>query len=178
MHGYINPKHGWQHSCQIAYAPAVLLVYTSERLNKALAHHWQSFAGQPYFDRNGIFISAVLSAPLVLDMLIIMVSSFLSKTGRLLHLLCSNISSDTSLAMSTLSNCQVDLSSWHLANIGKCQLLWCLLAVSVNLQFMVFQVCYLLNLSSMLVQMKRQELRHKAKLQSNGAHRVESKKTS
>ena len=54
--------------------PAVLLVYTSERLNRVLGQHWQSFAGQPYFDKNGIFISAVLSAPLVLDMLVILVS--------------------------------------------------------------------------------------------------------
>ena len=53
--------------------PAVLLVYTSERLNRVLGQHWQSFAGQPYFDKNGIFISAVLSAPLVLDMLVILV---------------------------------------------------------------------------------------------------------
>lgn len=53
--------------------PAVALVYTSEHLNRALGQHWQSFSSQPYFDRNGIFISAVLSAPLVLDMLVILV---------------------------------------------------------------------------------------------------------
>ena len=52
---------------------AVLAVYSSERLNRALAQNWQTFAGQPYFDENGIFISAVLSAPLVLDMLVILV---------------------------------------------------------------------------------------------------------
>ena len=56
------------------YLAAVVLVYTSERLNKILGRHWQSFASQPYFDKNGIFISAVLSAPLVLDMLVILVS--------------------------------------------------------------------------------------------------------
>lgn len=53
---------------------AVLLVYSSERLNKILGQQWKTFAGQPYFDKNGIFISAVLSAPLVLDMLVILVS--------------------------------------------------------------------------------------------------------
>ena len=52
---------------------AVVLVYTSEHLNKILGQHWQAFARQPYFDKNGIFISAVLSAPLVLDMLVILV---------------------------------------------------------------------------------------------------------
>ena len=42
----------------------------------------------------------------------------------------------------------------------------------------LLQVCYLLNLSGMLVQMKRQELRRKAKLQANGVQAQESKKTS
>ena len=49
------------------------LVYFSERLNRALGRHWKSFAGQPYFDKHGIFISAILSAPLVADMVIILV---------------------------------------------------------------------------------------------------------
>lgn len=62
---------------------AVLLVYTSERVNKALGRHWQTFASQPYFDKNGIFISAVLSAPLVLDMLVILVCCPLSCFGYL-----------------------------------------------------------------------------------------------
>ena len=52
---------------------AVSLVYFSERLNKTLGRHWKSFAGQPYFDKHGIFISAILSAPLVADMIIILV---------------------------------------------------------------------------------------------------------
>ena len=51
----------------------MVLVYTSEHLNKTLGRHWQAFASQPYFDKNGIFMSAVLSAPLVLDMLVILV---------------------------------------------------------------------------------------------------------
>lgn len=49
----------------------------SETLNRKLGQHWQSFAGQPYFDKNGIFISAILSAPLVADMVIILVGSAL-----------------------------------------------------------------------------------------------------
>lgn len=90
---------------------AMLLVYTSERLNKTLGRHWQTFASQPYFDANGIFISAVLSAPLVLDMLVIL-------------------------------------------------------------------VCHLLNLCRMLVHMKRQELRHKARERARSEQQPESKKTS
>ncbi|DBA85328.1 TPA: hypothetical protein ACH3X2_006016 [Trebouxia sp. C0005] len=93
------------------FVVAMLLVYTSERLNRVLGQHWRSFAGQPYFDKNGIFISAVLSAPLVLDMLVIL-------------------------------------------------------------------VCYLLSLSRMLVAMKRQELRHKARQRANQQPAQETKKTS
>lgn len=45
----------------------------AEHLNAALAAHWQSFATQPYFDKQGIFISAVYSAPLLLIMFVILV---------------------------------------------------------------------------------------------------------
>lgn len=90
---------------------AMLTVYSSEQLNRLLSQNWQTFAGQPYFDKNGIFISAILSAPLVLDMLVIL-------------------------------------------------------------------ICYLLNLGTMLVQMKRQELRHKARQRAKVAQQPDSKKTS
>ena len=53
----------------------MLLVYSSERLNQVVGQHWKAFAGAPYFDKNGIFISALLSAPLMLDMLAILVRS-------------------------------------------------------------------------------------------------------
>lgn len=93
------------------FVVAMVLVYTSERLNKMLGGQWQTFAGQPYFDKNGIFISAVLSAPLVLDMLVIL-------------------------------------------------------------------ICYLLSLSRMLVQMKRQELKHKARQRAAESQSQGSKKVS
>jgi hypothetical protein len=49
-------------------------VYNAQRLNALLAQHWRSFARQPYFDEQGIFISAVVSAPLLLTMFVQLVS--------------------------------------------------------------------------------------------------------
>lgn len=52
---------------------AVGIVYNAERLNGLLHQHWEKFARQPYFDAHGVFTSTFLSAPLLLDMLIILV---------------------------------------------------------------------------------------------------------
>ncbi|KAL4447541.1 hypothetical protein ABPG75_004760 [Micractinium tetrahymenae] len=48
------------------------LVYFAERLNRLAGQHWRSFARQNYFDPQGIFASALLSAPLLLIMLVIL----------------------------------------------------------------------------------------------------------
>ena len=53
------------------------MVYNAQRLNKLLAEHWRSFAGQPYFDEQGVFISAVVSAPLLLTMFVQLVCAVL-----------------------------------------------------------------------------------------------------
>lgn len=45
----------------------------AERLNGYLAANWKSFAKQPYFDQQGIFFSAMISAPLLLTMFILVV---------------------------------------------------------------------------------------------------------
>lgn len=57
-------------------------VYTAERLNAVLAARWQSFATQPYFDKQGIFISAVYSAPLLLIMFVILVGNWLASAAN------------------------------------------------------------------------------------------------
>ena len=51
------------------------LVYFAERLNRLGARHWRSFAGQDYFDPHGVFASALLSAPLLLVMFVILVGA-------------------------------------------------------------------------------------------------------
>ena len=51
----------------------MVVVYMAERLNSLAARHWHQFAGQNYFDPGGVFLSAVLSAPLVFTMFVILV---------------------------------------------------------------------------------------------------------
>jgi Transmembrane protein 18 len=52
---------------------AVGVIYNAERINAALAQEWQRFATQNYFDPNGIFISALVSGPLLFLMFVILV---------------------------------------------------------------------------------------------------------
>ena len=46
------------------------MVYNAQRINTSLQAHWKAFARQPYFDDQGVFISALVSAPLLLIMLV------------------------------------------------------------------------------------------------------------
>jgi len=41
-------------------------VYLAERLNRVLSDNWESFAGQNYFDRHGLFFSVLWSGPLLI----------------------------------------------------------------------------------------------------------------
>jgi hypothetical protein len=52
---------------------AVLVVLFGETLNSLGAQHWEAFATQPYFDANGVFFSAVISAPLMVIMFLVLV---------------------------------------------------------------------------------------------------------
>ncbi|KAK3284191.1 hypothetical protein CYMTET_8148 [Cymbomonas tetramitiformis] len=56
------------------------LIYLSEPLNSFLSTHWQYFSSQAYFDRNGLFISAVFSGPLIIQLFIILVNSLILMT--------------------------------------------------------------------------------------------------
>lgn len=47
------------------------VVFGAERLNEFLGKHWQRFATQPYFDKHGVFISTVLTGPLLIIMMVI-----------------------------------------------------------------------------------------------------------
>ena len=53
---------------------AALIVFNAERINNLAAQHYKSFTDQPYFDRHGIFFSAIVSAPLLFSMFILLVS--------------------------------------------------------------------------------------------------------
>lgn len=65
----LNPQYLPNHPC----TPAVAVVYCAERLNKLGHQHWERFATQPYFDEHGAFFTALVSAPLLACMFIILV---------------------------------------------------------------------------------------------------------
>lgn len=85
----------WVHSCVPPvhiqpvhiHPPAVAAVYLAEHLNSLLAAQWESFSTQPYFDKQGVFISAVYSAPLLLVMFVILVCGTLDhlRLGASIH---------------------------------------------------------------------------------------------
>ena len=51
----------------------MVLVIGAEQLNGLGDRHWERFAGQNYFDSSGIFISVLLSGPLVFTMFVTLV---------------------------------------------------------------------------------------------------------
>lgn len=65
------------------FVTALLLVYFSEALNELAAQHWRSFSSHQYFDSQGMFISLVFSAPLLLNC-IIMVGQWMWTSGTLM----------------------------------------------------------------------------------------------
>ncbi|GFP81310.1 transmembrane protein 18 [Phtheirospermum japonicum] len=53
-------------------------VFLAERLNQFLAGNWRSFAGQNYFDANGLFLSVLWSGPLLVIAILILVNTLFS----------------------------------------------------------------------------------------------------
>ncbi|KAG6408352.1 hypothetical protein SASPL_131357 [Salvia splendens] len=53
-------------------------VYLAERLNHVLGSNWKNFAGQNYFDTNGLFLSVLWSGPLLVIAIIILVNTLFS----------------------------------------------------------------------------------------------------
>ncbi|KAG8389696.1 hypothetical protein BUALT_Bualt01G0005600 [Buddleja alternifolia] len=53
-------------------------VYLAERLNRFLAGNWKSFAGQNYFDPQGLFLSVLWSGPLLVIAILILVNTLFS----------------------------------------------------------------------------------------------------
>ncbi|EDO32237.1 predicted protein [Nematostella vectensis] len=50
------------------------LVYASEQLNILGERHWRKFAREQYFDSSGLFISVILSVPVLFNCFVILVS--------------------------------------------------------------------------------------------------------
>ena len=59
--------------CNLICPPAAGTVRCAEMINSYLATRWTDFATQPYFDTRGVFVSAVMSAPLMLIMFVVLV---------------------------------------------------------------------------------------------------------
>ena len=53
-------------------------VYLAERLNSFMGENWKSFAGQNYFDPQGVFLSVLWSGPLLVISIIILVNTLFS----------------------------------------------------------------------------------------------------
>ncbi|CAL5417299.1 unnamed protein product [Camellia sinensis] len=53
-------------------------VYFAETLNSSLRDNWKSFAGQNYFDPQGLFLSVLWSGPLLVIAIIILVNTLFS----------------------------------------------------------------------------------------------------
>jgi hypothetical protein len=66
--------------------PAVSVIYNAERLNRIAARHWRSFARQPYFDDAGVFASAVLSAPMMLIMFLVLCNYLITSSQLLVEM--------------------------------------------------------------------------------------------
>lgn len=56
------------------FATAACTVASAQHINSLGAIYWEEFASQPYFDKNGAFISTVLSCPLIIVMMIVLVN--------------------------------------------------------------------------------------------------------
>ncbi|XP_024390960.1 uncharacterized protein [Physcomitrium patens] len=68
----------------VLFMAMLLSVFFAERLNTLLRRHWKSFAGQPYFDSHGVFMSTVWSGPMLLISTLILVNSMVTLTRMLI----------------------------------------------------------------------------------------------
>lgn len=69
----------------VMFCACAAIVFAAERINAWGAARWERFAEQNYFDRRGLFISVVLSTPLVVATLIILVNLLLIMTGMMVE---------------------------------------------------------------------------------------------
>lgn len=62
----------------LLFLTALAGVYLAERFNSHLGQNWKSFAGQNYFDSNGVFLSVLWSGPLLVIAIIILINTLFS----------------------------------------------------------------------------------------------------
>jgi len=67
------------------FVAALGMVYAAERINALGAAHWRKFATQNYFDKRGVFMSALWSAPLMLTACAVMVLAVVTSADLLVQ---------------------------------------------------------------------------------------------
>lgn len=65
---------------------AVITIYNADKINALASRHWEAFSRHDYFQANGVFISAVVSAPLLLGMFIILINYILQAIESLVEM--------------------------------------------------------------------------------------------
>ena len=69
-------------------------MYCAEWINRLAGENWASFAGQNYFDKNGVFISVMFSAPLLLLSFFILLNALRSASKLLIVVKRKQIASE------------------------------------------------------------------------------------
>ncbi|PNH06883.1 Transmembrane protein 18 [Tetrabaena socialis] len=69
----------------VVFMLAAGIVFMSERLNRLAGLQWERFSTQNYFDATGVFMSAVVSAPLIIVMFIVLINYLLSCASMLVE---------------------------------------------------------------------------------------------
>ncbi|QDZ26074.1 hypothetical protein HOP50_20g86250 [Chloropicon primus] len=61
------------------------VIYCAKYLNVYLENNWEAFSRQPYFDKSGLFISIMLSGPLLVINMVIVVNHLIVLSGLIVR---------------------------------------------------------------------------------------------
>ena len=74
----------WDNVQMLLLVSILGVVYSAETLNRLGGEHWQQFAGQNHFDKQGVFISVLFSAPLLACTLFMLLNALRSASSLLI----------------------------------------------------------------------------------------------
>lgn len=70
----------------VLFCLCAAIVFAAERINNLGRERWETFAGQNYFDSRGLFITVVLSTPLLITALFILVNILLIMVAMMIEI--------------------------------------------------------------------------------------------
>ena len=70
------------------------VVYSAEAVNRFAGENWETFAGQNYFDRRGVFTSVMFSVPLLCAALFVLLNALRSASRLLISVKRKQIRSE------------------------------------------------------------------------------------